>query len=165
MSNFRPSISAVAALCLTSACVSAPRPYSPTLQVAATDQTAFESAFRLCADEVAAGKRSNFRSSRAANVTGVVVVVGGTQMVVGGASAISLGGGGIALAGLGLVVLTPVALYGLSRAKRARNEKVIKAAMTACLAEEGYAVTEWRRVDPKTAGGLMTPVKAAKIAR
>ena len=91
MPNFRPPISAVVALCLTSACVSAPRPYTPTLQVAATDKTAFESAFRLCADEVAAGKRSNFRSSRAANVTGVVVVVGGTQMVVGGASAISLG--------------------------------------------------------------------------
>lgn len=163
MLNFRPSIGIAITLCFTSACVSAPRPYGPQLQPPAADQVAFEQAFRLCADDVAAGKRSNFQASRAATATGIIGTVGGAQMVAGGASALSIGGAGVAVAGLGVLMLTPVAIYGLSRAKRARAEKEIKQAMSACLAEDGYVVADWRRLKDAdgAAGALATPVKAA----
>jgi hypothetical protein len=53
------------------------------------------------------------------------------------------------------VVLLPVALiggaFGMSRIKRGKKEKAIKAAMSGCLAERGYTVAGWTKVgkEPK----------------
>jgi hypothetical protein len=39
----------------------------------------------------------------------------------------------------------------MAKAKRAKKEKAIKAAMTGCLAERGYQVVEWERAKKTSA--------------
>jgi hypothetical protein len=56
-----------------------------------------------------------------------------------------VGGYAAAMAGGAvLLVATPLAIYGVSRAIRAGKEKEIKQAMTACMAENGHPVSEWK---------------------
>jgi len=66
-------------------------------------------------------------------------------------------GAGLAI---GLVVFAPLAIFGVSRIQRANKEREIKNAMTACLAEEGYVVDDWR-VPPRGVTGLASPTRPA----
>ena len=142
------SLVAVAAAALLAGCSSAPRDLEPQLAQPPADTAAWQAAFVQCREEVAAGKRSNFREGRA-TTAGVGVAAGlgagsvmassaaaGAGMLAGPAAAVALGAG--------MVVFAPVAIFGASRMIRAGKEKEIKAAIETCLAEEGYAVSEWR---------------------
>ena len=83
------------------------------------------------------------------------VAAGGATMAAGAAAASSAGlYGGMALASA-TVVLIPVALiggaFGMSRIKRGQKEKAIKAAMSGCLEERGFAVAGWTKASKKPA--------------
>lgn len=138
------------ALCLQG-CASTPRAFEPRIDSAPADVTAYEAAFAQCSDEVAAGRRSSFREGRTGSAVGGVAL-GATAGVVAAGSAASGAGmlGGVAAgAGLvtGFVLIAPLAIYGLSRVQRANKEREIQEAMTACLGEEGYVVTDWVRAE------------------
>ena len=129
-------------------CSSAPREFEPELAAPAADTAAYQAAFVQCRADVAAGTRSNFRAGRAASAGTGLAVGAGAGMVMAGSAAsgagMLAGPAAAAALGAGMVVFAPLAIYGASRAIRAGKEREIKAAMTACLAEEGYAVADWR---------------------
>lgn len=145
ITTFRTAV--LAAFALTG-CASAPREFEPQLTQPASDQAAYQAAFVQCRADVETGKRSNFRASRGTSA-GVGLGVGAGAGAVMASSAASgagmLAGPAAAVAlGAGMLIFAPIAIYGTSRAIRAGKEKEIKAAMGACLAEEGYAVADWR---------------------
>lgn len=158
---FNRTVAVIAALALAG-CASTPRGFSPVMAQSPADQAAFEAAFNLCSSEVAAGRRDSFRSGRGGSAAGGMAI-GGVAALATGASAASGAGmltGVVAGAGLavGLVVFAPLAMFGVSRVQRANKEREIKNAMTACLAEEGYVVDDWR-VPPRGATGLASPTR------
>ena len=163
MVTFKRTVTVIAALALAG-CASTPRGFAPVLTQPPADQAAFEAAFNICSAEVAAGRRNSFRSGRGGSAAGGMAI-GGAAALATGASAASGAGmlaGTAAGAGLaiGLVVFAPLAIFGVSRLQRASKEREIKNAMTACLAEEGYVVDEWR-VPRRGATGLASPTRPA----
>lgn len=166
MKTFTRIVALVAAATLTG-CASHPRGFSPVMALAPADQAAFETAFNVCSAEVAAGRRDSFRSGRGGSAAGGLAI-GGAAAVATGASAASGAGmlaGTAAGAGLviGMVVFAPLAVVGVSYVQRANKEREIKTAMTACLAEEGYIVDDWR-VLGRGASGLSSPTQAFTVA-
>ncbi|MDO1559192.1 hypothetical protein Q0812_07095 [Brevundimonas sp. 2R-24] len=149
MGSSRGAVALVACGALAaSACSTTPRAYSPVMAAAPADQAAFEAAFNQCSQEVAAGRTQNFREGRGGAVAGGTAL-GAAAGVVAGASAASGAGmlGGVAAgAGLatGLILVAPIAIIGMSAAKRGHNERIVRDAMTRCLAEEGHTVADWR---------------------
>jgi len=147
-----------------SGCASTPRGFTPVLAAEPTDTASYGAAFDQCSAEVAAGRRENFREGRSGSALGGAAL-GGAAALATGASAASGAGmlaGAAAGAGLaiGFAVFAPLAVYGVSRAQRAAKEREIKTAMSACLAEEGYAVSDWR-LAAREEGGRRTPTQAA----
>jgi hypothetical protein len=67
----------------------------------------------------------------------------------GGATAAALGGYAGAAAAASTIVLLPFAIvggaWGMAKMKRAKKERVIKAALGNCLHERGYEVAGWSR--------------------
>lgn len=151
---------AVAAALTVTGCASTPRPFSPVLTGDATP--AWEAAFAQCSRDVAEGRRSSFRAGRGGSALGGLAVGGAAGVAAAGSAASGMGmlGGVAAGAGLaaGMVLIAPLAIYGVSRAQRARKEAEIKTAMTACLAEEGYVVTDWMPAAPDAS--LRSPTAA-----
>ena len=145
-------LAALALAGLIAGCSSAPREFEPQLAQPAADTTAYEAAFVQCRADVAEGKRSNFRAGRATSAGAGVAVGAGAGMVMASSAASGMGmmaGPAAAAAlGAGMLIFAPVAIYGASRAIRAGKEREIKAAMSACLAEEGYTVSDWK-IAPK----------------
>ncbi len=143
---------------MVAGCVSTnPRPYTPVVQPPPIDQAAFEVDFSTCASAVAAGAR-NFRRSGGAVAVGAVGTVGGVQVL--GAAALGVTGTTLAATGIGLAVAVPMATYGLTRARRARNEREVQNAMTECLAERGHTIASWTRVSRGDATTLtVTPTR------
>lgn len=155
-------IVAATALCLQG-CASTPRAFEPRIAPPPADVAVYEAAFAQCSADVASGRRSSFRDGRATSGFGGAAI-GGVAGVAAAGSAASGGGmlaGVAAGAGLmaGLIIVTPLAIYGLSRSERARKEREIQEAMTACLAEEGYVVTGWVRAT-EGGTGLRSPTTA-----
>ena len=160
---------AVALVVLTSlaGCASSPRGFTPLMITPPADQAVFEAAFNQCSTEVASGRRENFRSGRVGSAAGGYAIGGAAALATGAAAA---SGGGMwagaaagAGVGVGMVVFVPLAIFGISRIQRANKEREIRGAMTACLAEEGYVVDDWR-VPPRGATGLASPTRAAPAA-
>ena len=131
-------------------CSSRPREFEPRLATAAANQAEFDAAYANCQQLLVAGKLdSSGRGSSAAVGAGA----GAGTAAVGGAAATAMGGyGGLALASA-TVVLLPFAVlggaWGMARAKRAKKERVIKAALSGCLRERGYQVAEWTKAAKK----------------
>ena len=147
---------------ILSGCVSTnPRPYAPIVEPPPNDQAVFQADFSLCASAVAAG-RQNFRRSGGAVAVGVVGGVGVVQ--VAGAAALGAGGTTLAATGVGLVVVVPLATYGLTSARRAKNEREIQNAMTECLAERGHTVASWTRVSRGDTTLTVTPTRRARAS-
>ena len=140
----------VAASLLVTGCSSRPREFRPTLAAPASDPSALEAAYEECRQLLVAGKLDS--SGRLASGA-VGAAAAGTTAAVGAAAASSAGlYSGMAIASA-TVVLLPVALiggaFGMSRIKRAKKEKVIRQAMTGCLAERGYEVAGWTKTGKK----------------
>ena len=154
-------LSVAAALALTG-CASTPRAFSPVL-AGGEASPAYEAAFARCAQEVAAGRRSSFRTGRSGSALGGLAVGAAAGVAAAGSAASGMGmlGGVAAGAGLtaGALVVAPLAIYGISRAQRARKEAEIKTAMAACLAEEGHVVSDWTPAAPDAP--LRSPTIAA----
>ena len=148
----RTTMAATLALALlVSGCSSRPRQFTPMLAAppagkAAFDQAAFDRAYADCSQLLVAGKLDS--EGRLASA-GAGAAAMGTTAVVGTGTAVAVAGySGLAVLSA-TVVLLPFALVGgavgMAKAKRAKKEKAIKAAMTGCLAERGYVVTDWVR--------------------
>ena len=171
--TYRKAAAAVVILATLTGCASHPRGFSPVMVQAPADQAMFETAFNVCSGEVAAGRRESFRSGRGGSAAGGMAVGGAAALAVGASAAAGagagLGGGAMAATagGLGLaaglVVLAPLAFYGISRIQRANKEREIQTAMSTCLAEEGYVIDDWRVVRGDAAG-LASPTRAAPVA-
>lgn len=149
--NHTVLVAAVAAAVLLEGCSSRPRTFAPTLAVpqsgpAVFDQAAFDRAYADCTQLLVAGKLDD--SGRLASAAGGAAA-SGAAVAVGGATAAAVAG----YAGLAVVAATVVLLpfaaiggaIGMSKMKRAKKEKAIKAKMAGCLAERGYIVSEWTK--------------------
>lgn len=149
----RTTIAATLACALLLAgCSSRPREFRPTLAAppagaAPFDQTAFDRAYAECSELLVAGKLD--KDGRLASAGGGAAAAGATAALGGATAAAVAGYSGLAVASA-TIVLLPFALVGgavgMAKAKRAKKEKAIKAAMTGCLAERGYQVQSWERV-------------------
>ena len=144
-------IATTAAAFLLEGCSSRPRTFAPTLAApqsvqAGFDQAAFDQAHATCTQLLVAGKLD--QNGRLASA-GVGAAASGAAMAVGTASAAAVAGySGLAVLAATVVLLPFAAIggaVGMAKMKRAKKEKVIKAAMTGCLAERGYAVSGWEK--------------------
>lgn len=142
-------VAAVAAAVLLQGCSSRPRTFSPTLAPpqagqSVFDQAAFDRAYTDCTQLLVQNKLDD--NGRLASAAGGAAA-SGAAVAVGGATAAAVAGyGGLAVVAA-TVVLLPIAAIGgavgMSKMKRAKKEKAIKAKMSGCLAERGYLVNEW----------------------
>jgi hypothetical protein len=144
------SVAYVLAIVLTlEGCSSRPRDFNPTLAAPAASQTDFDSAYAACRQLLADGK---LNSSGRKGSAGAGAAAGATTAVAGGALASAGGYAGLAAASA-TVVLLPFAViggaWGMARAKRAKKEHAIKAAMAGCLEERGYRVAGWSKAVKK----------------
>ena len=128
------------------ACSSRPREFTPTLAAAPASQTEFNAAYATCHDLLVAGKLD--MSGRAGSAASGVAAGAGTAAV-GGATAAAVGGYAGLAAASATIVLLPFAIvggaWGMSKMKRAKKERTIKAAMAGCLRERGYEVAGWSK--------------------
>ena len=87
-------------------------------------------------------------SGRAGSAASGVAAGAGTAAV-GGATAAAVGGYAGLAAASATIVLLPFAIvggaWGMSKMKRAKKERTIKAAMAGCLRERGYEVAGWSK--------------------
>lgn len=165
MVTFKRSVAVIAALALAG-CASTPRGFSPVMAQTPADQAAFEAAFNTCSAEVASGRRESFRSGRGGSAAGGMAIGGAAALATGATAAQSAGmlAGTAAGIGLmtGLILVAPLAIFGVSRIQQANKEREIKNAMTACLAEDGYVVDHWR-VPRRGATGPASPTRPAPL--
>ena len=134
---------------IVSGCSSRPRAFVPTLAAQhagqpAFDQAAFDRAYADCTRLLVDGKLND--EGRLDSAAGGAAASGAT-MAAGTATAAAVAGyGGLAVLA-STVVLLPFAAIGgavaMSKAKRAKKEKAIKAKMGGCLAERGFVVADW----------------------
>jgi hypothetical protein len=132
--------------CLTlQACSSRPRDFTPELPVAA-NQAEFDAAFATCQQLFVTGKLDS--SGRSASA-GAGAAAGAATAAVGGTAAAAAAGYAGMAAAAATVVLLPFAVvggaWGMSRMKRAKKERAVKAAMEGCLMERGYRVVSWSK--------------------
>ena len=137
---------ALAAAVVVQGCSSRPREFTPTLATAAINQPEFEAAYEECRQLLIAGKLdSSGRSGSAA----AGAAVGATTAAAGSTAAAAVGGYAGLAAASATIVLLPFAIvggaWGMSRMKRTKKERAVKAAMQGCLAERGYQVAGWSR--------------------
>lgn len=151
--NHNRLVAAVAAAVLLQGCSSRPRAFAPTLAappsgVGLFDQAAFDRAYADCSQLLVAGKLDD--SGRLASAAGGAAA-SGAAVAVGGATAAAVAGyGGLAVVAATVVLLPFAAVggaIGMSKIKRAKKEKAIKAKMAGCLAERGYIVSAWTRAE------------------
>ena len=144
----------LAAALVTAGCSTRPREFTPQLAAptaaatAETTQLPPQEAVAACQTMVAAGKRSDFAGTAAAAGAGVATAYGAGLLAAGGGAASAGLAEGIAAGVAGattMLLVAPVAIWGISRAIRAGKEKEIKAAMAQCLLEHGYRVDKWER--------------------
>ena len=142
-------VAALAAAVLLQGCSSRPRTFSPTLAAPQAgqglfDQAAFDRAYADCTHLLVQGKLND--SGRLASAAGGAAASGAAAAVGGATAAAVAGYGGLAVVAATVVLLPFAAVggaIGMSKMKRAKKEKVIKAKMSGCLAERGYLVSEW----------------------
>ena len=133
-------------------CSSKPREFTPTLAAPATSQADFDAAYATCRQLFVEGKLDSAGRS-ASGAAGVAA--GATTAAVGSAAATAVGGYAGLAAASATIVLLPVAIvggaWGMSRMKRTKKERAIKAALSGCLQERGYEVSSWSKASKKPA--------------
>ena len=131
------------------------------LAAAPASQAEFDAAYATCQQLFVEGKLDSTGRTGSA---GAGVAAGATTAAVGGAAATAVGGYAGLAAASATIVLLPFAIlggaWGMSRAKRSKKERAIKAAMEGCLAERGYQIAGWSK-GVKTAA-TAPPPHAAK---
>ena len=159
--NNRIVVAAVVGCMTLQACSSRPREFTPSLAALPASQGEFDAAYAECQQLLLAKKLdANGRLASAGAGAGAGVATAAA----GGVTAAAIGGyGGLAAAGA-TIVLLPFAIlggaWGMSRAKRAKKENAIKAAISGCLQERGYSVAGWSK--GVKAPVIVQPADAAK---
>jgi hypothetical protein len=137
---------AVIACMALQGCSSRPREFRPTFAGATANAAELDAAYATCQQLFVAGKLDAHGRSGSA---GAGAAAGAGTAVAGGATAAAIGGYGGLAAASATIVLLPFAIlggaWGMSRAKRAKKERAIKAAMTGCLQERGFQVSGWTK--------------------
>lgn len=132
---------------LVAGCSSKPRNFAPVLTAAPADEQAYESRWLACRDEVRVTTKNG--SERGVSAVGGVAAGAGGAAAVGAATAGTYAGYAAAGAAIGATIIAaPLALvggaWGISKIKKTKKEKRIKAATADCLAKAGYSVDKWR---------------------
>ena len=138
-------VSVIVCVLALEACSSRPREFTPTLAAVPASQAKFDADYAECQQLVVSGKLTS--TGRGGSAAGGAAAGAGTAAV-GGALASAGGYAGLAAASA-TVVLLPFAIlggaWGMSKAKRAKKERAIKAAMEGCLHDRGYQVAGWSK--------------------
>ena len=121
----------------------------PALLAAPADARAYEKHWLDCREEVAAttGKGSGWLASAGG---GAVAGAGAGLAASAAASGATYGTVGAAAAAAGAMMIATVPVFGLagawgiSKIKKSKNERRVKAATAECMARNGYSVEKWR---------------------
>lgn len=147
MTTRTPILAAVIVAIALSGCSTRPRNFAAQVAAPVPDRLGFESDYHTCATLVRSGHTSNFKG---AALTGLAAGAGtfGATAVAATAGGIGITGAttaaSMAIPGVGLI-----AAFGMSRAIRGGKERKYKRAMTDCLAEYGYEVSSWAKLDKR----------------
>ena len=162
------SIVAVCAV-LLAGCSSRPRNFAPQLSAAPANETAYETVLQECRAQAAASVGKN--AGRLGSAAGGAAIGAGTGVAAGaaaGSAASSAMFASAAAAAAAMVVVAPVAAiagaWGISKIKKNKKERTIKAAMTECLAKSGYSVGSWRVMSRQEVRSLKQKSSAATSA-
>lgn len=129
-------------------CSSRPRNFAPVLAAAPADARAYENHWLDCREQVAVATAKG--SGRLASAGGGAVAGAGAGLA---ASAAASGAtystiGAAAAAGAVMIATVPVfglaGAWGISKIKKTKKERRIKAATAECMARNGYSVEKWR---------------------
>jgi hypothetical protein len=138
-----------------SGCSSRPRNFAATLSAPASDEATYQRDFAACDALARKGYKSNFKAAALSTAGGTAIGVAAGF----GAAGIAAASVGTASGGLGaaisaaavpgavgaaalFVIAAPVG-FGISRAIRSGREKRLKRALTSCMGEYGYTVSDW----------------------
>ena len=140
-------VTVTAAAVLLAGCSSKPRNFAPVLGAAPTDAKLYEAQWLTCREQVAMQTKSG--SGRAASAAGGVAAGAAGATAVGAATAGTYATYAGAAAAIGATMIAaPIALiggaWGISKIKKTKKERRIKAATADCLSKAGYAVQDWR---------------------
>ena len=155
-----------AAALLVAGCSSKPRNFAPVLTTAPTDAQAYEAQWLTCREQVRVSTKNG--SERGASAIGGVAAGAGGAAAVGAATAGTYATYAGAAAAIGATMIAaPPALvggaWGISKIRKTKKERTIKAATAECLAKAGYSVDKWR-VMKKSEVRALTPAPAAGAA-
>ena len=147
-------------------CSSRPRNFAPVLNAAPTDAQAYEAQWLKCRELVASGKHNS--SGVGASAAGGLAAGAAATTAVGAALPATYATMGSAMAaGAATIIAAPVGLvlgaYGLSKVKKAKKEKAVKAATADCMASAGYKVDDWRVMSKREARTLDAAAKSKAV--
>ena len=145
-------------------CSSRPRNFAPVMAAPPADAQAYEAQWLSCREQVTmSAKQGTGRLASAAG--GVAAGVGGAAAI-GTTAGASAGMVGAMAAASATIILAPIAAiggaWGVSKIKKTKKEKAIKAATADCMAQAGYAVDKWRVMSKQEVRAL--PVATAPAA-
>jgi len=146
-----------------SGCSSRPRNFAPVLSAAPTDSQAYEAQWMTCRNLVAAGKY-NSSGVGASAATGLAAGAAATTAVGAALPATYATYGGAFAAAGATIIAAPIGLlvgaYGVSKVKKAKKEKAVKALTADCMAKAGYQVADWRVLSKRESRQLDATAKA-----
>jgi len=150
-------LAAAVAAVLLHGCSSRPRNFAPVLAAPPADQGAYQAHLRNCQVIVASGgwkagrglsaAGGAFAGVGAAAATGSAVAAGSSGMI--GAAAVAA-----MAAAMALPVVGVLGAWGISKVKKAKNERQLKSELSQCLATGGYSVDRWRVMSKKEVRAL-----------
>lgn len=149
-------------------CSSKPRNFAPVLGAEPSDSKLYEAQWLACREQVAASTKHG--SDRGASALGGVAAGAGGAAAVGAATAGTYATYAGAAAALGATIIAaPIALvggaWGISKIKKTKKERAIKAATAECLAKAGYSVDKWRVMSKREVRALaLAPVQEGATA-
>lgn len=144
---------------LLAGCSSKPRTFEPQLSAAPVDSQAYDAALQGCREEAAASIKKG--SGRLGSAAGGAAIGAGSGVAAGaaaGAGASSAMFASAAAAAAAMVVVAPIAAiggaWGISKIKKNKKERTVKAVMNDCLTKSGYSVAGWRVMSKREARAL-----------
>ena len=129
-------------------CSSRPRNFAPVLAGPPADAGAYEKHWLECRERVAAAIGKG--SGRLTSAGGGAVAGAGAGLAASAAASGATYGtvGAAAAAGAMMIATVPVfglaGAWGISKIKKSKKERRIKAATAECMASHGYSVEKWR---------------------
>lgn len=142
----RAALMACIAVC-ASGCSTRPREFRPTLASPTTDQSKFDETLLQCQVMVRRGVKGNFATTAAqlgaGSAGGIAASALAASAFSGATTSGFVNGAAITAGGSALLVVGPLAGFGVSRLIRTSREKKYKAALGTCLSEFGYSAQGW----------------------